>query len=349
MNLIQSCAEWSSEHPKSIVFSDALDERVLQAAGILSENGYMRPLLLGNPLQIRGMAQAAGIAMGAAPIVDPAHSLRLEHYAAALHARLASKGASLGEVRTWLQDPLWFAAMMLATGDTDIVLAGNVSSTSAVLSTALRAIGPAPQIKTVSSMFLMIAPDDGRVLVFSDCGVVPSPTSEQLADIAISSAQSFRNITGQEPRVAMLSFSTLGGVDHPSVTPVQRAVTMIKQRQPDLLVDGELQFDAAFVPSVAQRKAPGSALQGNANVFIFPDLNAGNIGYKIAERLGNYSALGPMIQGLALPMHDLSRGCSAQDIVEVSLLATKMAFGGEGRHRRVPVSGASAAHAAAAS
>jgi phosphotransacetylase len=218
--------------------------------------------------------------------------------------------------------------MMVRRGDAGCCVAGNLSSTASVLRAALRVIGPAKGMKTVSSIFLMIPPSKGRALGFADCSVVPEPTVEQLADIAISSAASFANLTGEAPRVAMLSFSTRGSVQHPAVDLVAQATALVRSRCPDLLVEGEMQFDAAVVPEIASRKLPGSRISGEANVFVFPNLSAGNIGYKIAERLGGYSALGPLIQGLDGPMHDLSRGCSARDMFEVPLLAAKMAYGG---------------------
>jgi phosphotransacetylase len=215
--------------------------------------------------------------------------------------------------------------MMLVSGDTDYCVAGNLSSTASVLRAALKVIGLTEGNHTLSSMFFMLPPDRSHVFGFADCGVVPKPTVAQLADIAISTAGTFFNVTGEQPRVAMLSFSTLGSAKHASAELVAQATALARTRRPDLLIDGELQFDAAFVPAVAARKAPDSPVAGKANVFIFPSLSEGNIAYKIAERLGGYTALGPMIQGLRLPMHDLSRGCSATDILQVSLLAMKMA------------------------
>jgi phosphotransacetylase len=327
IGLIKACKQFCSAQPRRIVFADAFDERALKAASELSKGGYMFPTLLGDPPQLRAWAQRHDIDLGAVTLLDPAHAPQLDEYSKRLQTRLAGKRSALEDARRHHGDSLWFAAMMLKAGDADCVVAGNLRSTPDVLRAALRVIGPAPGTRTVSSLFFMIAPKTGQVLSFADCSVVPRPNVAQLADIAISTGDHYRKVTGNEPRIAMLSFSTLGSLRHSSVTPVREAVDLIRQRRPELLVEGELQFDAAFVPAVAQRKVPGSVLGGRANVFIFPDLNAGNIAYKIAERLGGYSALGPMLQGLAKPLHDVSRGCSAKDMVEVALVAMKMAFG----------------------
>ncbi len=329
MDLIAHCKQWCQAHPRSVAFPDALDERVLQAAHELGSEGLMSPVLLGNPMQIRDKARSCGAVLEAVRIVDPASAPQRDTYAAALHARMHGKAgiASPEDASRQLLDPLWYGAAMLAAGEVDAVVAGNLSSTANVLRAALRVLGPARGVSTVSSVFFMISPDGERVLAFADCGVVPQPDTAQLADIAISSADSFHNVTGETPRIAMLSFSTMGSVKHDAVRPARDAAALVRERRPDLLIEGELQFDAAFCPDVAARKVPGGRLGGQANVFIFPDLNAGNIAYKIAQRMGGYSALGPMIQGLGGALHDLSRGCSARDIVEVSLLAMKMSFG----------------------
>ncbi|MBV8125760.1 MAG: phosphate acetyltransferase [Paucibacter sp.] len=331
-NLVGAALQWCRLQPRKVVFPDAVDERALNAASELVRLRAMRPVLVGDEHRLRAMALSAGIVLDHVEIVDPASYKQMDSYAELLHERLSAKGVDRVQARQMLLDPLYLGAMMVRAGDADSCVAGNLSSTANVLKSALRVIGPAQGIKTVSSIFFMIPPsDDGRVLGFADCSVVPEPTVGQLADIALSSAASFENATGEKAKVAMLSFSTRGSVQHPAVDLVGQAVKLVKSRAPGLTVEGELQFDAAFVPEIAARKAPSGELNGQANVFVFPTLAAGNIGYKIAERMGRYAALGPLIQGLGGAMHDLSRGCSAKDMVEVALLAMKMAYGGQGK------------------
>jgi phosphotransacetylase len=322
VDLIQSCEDWAHAHPARVVFPDALDQRVIEAASTLHRCGWAKPTLLANPMVLRAYCAAHDISFPTLRVIDPQHAPKADLYISRLCEQRPELSAEAA--RDKLQDPLWFAAMMLVNGDTDYCIAGNLSSTAAVLRAALKVIGLSEGNKTLSSMFLMLPPDGSQVLGFGDCGVVPKPTVEQLADIAISTATTFSNVTGQVARVALLSFSTLGSAKHASAELVAQATALARNRRPDLMIDGELQFDAAFVPAVAARKAPNSPVAGQANVFVFPSLSEGNIAYKIAERLGGYRALGPMIQGLRLPMHDLSRGCSATDILQVSLLAMKM-------------------------
>ena len=325
MDLIKTCADYCRDHPGRVVFPDSLDERAIAAAARLVAEGLAHPVLLGNPFAIRGLCRDKQLSLRQVPVIDPQRSQLREHYADLLLPKVAERGMKREEVLAHLDDPLWYGAMMVAAGDADYCVAGNLSSTSNVLRAALNAIGLAEGNKTVSSIFFMIAPGGGRAFGFADCGAVPDPTPEQLADIAISTAESYRKVTGDVPAVGLLSFSSRGSAKHPAVEKVRSAVALVRQRCPDLMIDGELQFDAAYVPSVAVKKVPDSPLVGAANVFVFPSLEAGNIGYKIAERMGGYTAVGPMIQGLRLPMHDLSRGCSVEDMIDVTLVANKMA------------------------
>lgn len=331
MELMQQCAEQARKKNYRVVFPDSLDVRAVQAAQILVAEGYAAPVLIANPFEMRSFCLQNRLPMGGVPVIDPARSNARLRYAEFLQQRMPK--ASAEEIDARLSEPLWFAAAMLACGDVDFCIGGNISSTANVLRAGIRAVGMEEGNKTVSSIFFMLPPDnacgqDKRILGFADCGVLPQPTPEQLADIAVSAAANYERVVGDRARVALLSFSSHGSAKHPAVDAVRQAVEIVRQRDAELIVDGDIQFDAAIVPKVAAQKVPDSPLAGQANVFIFPSLEAGNIGYKIAQRLGGYVALGPMIQGLAKPMHDLSRGCSMQEMVDITLLAIKMA--GEG-------------------
>ncbi len=298
-----------------ILLSEGEDVRVAQAAARAQADGLAEVIIVGDASKIAAL-EVDGL--DRVEIADPATSERLEDYSAAYHELRKHKGVDAAAARKAMQSPLGFAAMMVRQGDADGTIGGAVATTGETVRTALQIVGMAPDSKIVSSFFLMLlAAPYHRPVVFADCGLVIEPNAAELAEIAIASSTSFTALTGQTPRAAMLSFSTKGSAKAPSIDRTTEALEMVRAKAPSLAIDGELQFDAAFVPDVAARKAPGSPIEGAANVFIFPNLDAGNIGYKIAQRLGGATALGPILQGLAKPANDLSRGCSADDVYQM--------------------------------
>lgn len=305
---------------KRIALPEGEDPRTVRAAAWLAEHGVVRPILIGREETVRRVADEEGVTLPhTVPIVDPATSPKKQAYAQALFQKRKHKGLTYEAAGEWTQDVLYWGDLMVDAGDADGCVAGAAHPSPDVIRAAIHVLGTAADSALVSSFFMMVLPD-GRPLTYADCGVNADPDAEQLASIGLDAAANHRFLTGQEPVVAFLSFSTKGSADHPDVDKVRAAVEIARGKRPEMAIDGELQFDAAFVPSVGERKAPDSAVAGRANVYVFPDLGAGNIGYKITQRVGGAEAFGPVLQGLRLPANDLSRGADWEDVANVATI-----------------------------
>jgi phosphate acetyltransferase len=304
---------------KTIVLAEGEEIRTIRAAAIVKAEGYAKNILLGNKAKIQAMAAEEGLDIDGIEIIDPEDGN--EEFAALFAKLREKKGVTLEQARETVKDPLYYGVMMVKTGQVDGMVAGAINSSANVIRPSLQILKTAPNTKLVSAFFIMNVPNcdlgENGTFVFGDCGLNQDPTADELSEIAISSAASFKSLVGAEPKVAMLSYSTYGSAKHELVTKVQEATRLAKEKAPQLALDGELQLDAATVSSVAAQKAPSSPVAGAANVLIFPDLNAGNIGYKLVQRLAKAEAYGPILQGIAAPVNDLSRGCTAEDIAGV--------------------------------
>jgi len=320
----------TAARPRRIVFPEGDDPRTIEAVARLQQSRLLQPVVLGDPERVRAGVAAQGGEAAGLEVIEHRGDARVAEFAARLAERRASKGWTEAVAREHLQNPLVFGAMLVATGEVHGSVAGAAHTTGDVIRAAIWCVGLAPGITTISSAFYMVVPpfrgtDEAEVLTFTDAAVVPDPDARQLADIAAAAARARRLIVGDEPRVAFLSFSTRGSADSPSVQKVREAVAIFQAEHPEVAADGEFQADSALIRGVGARKAPDSAIAGQANVLVFPNLDAGNIGYKLVQRLGHADAIGPILQGLALPCSDLSRGASAADIVDAACITALQA------------------------
>lgn len=336
MNLFDKLTDKARKHPQRIVLPEGLEPRTLTAADRIIADGLAQIILIGDKTEIRAMARELKLEnISKATIVDPTDEAVVERYAPLFYELRKSKGISMEEARLTTANPLYLGCLMVKAGDADGQVAGAMNTTGNVLRAAFQVIKTKPGINVVSGAFVMVLPEGSAygtngLLIFADCAVIPDPTAAELAQIAVSAAQTARDIAGMEPRVAILSFSTKGSAKHEKVDKVIEATKIAKEMAPTLPLDGELQADAALVPSVGSSKAPNSDIAGRANVLVFPNLEVGNIAYKLVQRLGGVEAVGPVLQGLAAPVNDLSRGCSPDDIYKTIIITCNQAIGLKG-------------------
>ena len=321
MSFIEQIKQRAKKEIKTIVLPEATDVRILEAAQIVKKEGYAKLILIGNEDEVRKLAKEKNIDLGETEIIDPSKSKETERYAKELYELRKAKGMTEKQANQLVLEPVYYGMMMVKLDEADGLVSGAAHSTSDTLRPALQILKTAPGTKLVSAFFVMVVPDckygENGTFIFADSGLNEEPDSEKLSEIAISSSKSFEQLVGKEPKVAMLSYSSYGSAHSASTEKVIEATKLVKEKEPNLLVDGELQLDAAIVPEVAEFKAKGSPLKGEANVLVFPDLGAGNIGYKLVQRLAKAEAYGPLCQGIAKPVNDLSRGCSSEDVAGV--------------------------------
>ena len=321
MSFIDGLKNKAKQNIKTIILTESEDKRVLEAAQKVKKQGFANIILIGNEDEANKLAKANNINIEGIPVINPETSDKFEEYANAFYELRKAKGMTEDKAREMLKDNMYFGTMMVKMGDADGLVSGACHSTANTLRPALQILKTAPGTKLVSAFFLMVVPDckygENGIFIFGDSGLVENPTADELSEIAISSSKSFEQLTGKESKVAMLSYSTYGSAHSELTEKVVEATKLLKEKMPNLICDGELQLDAAIIPEINASKAPGSPLKGEANTLIFPNLDAGNIGYKLVQRLAKAEAYGPLCQGIAKPVNDLSRGCNSDDIVGV--------------------------------